>query len=62
MIDTHLLVIDTKDSIHLGVVGSIGFYFKDILESAFLDRGFTKLNVIKSPIDTLVDYQISNYQ
>ena len=62
MIDTHLLDVDTKDSIHIGIVGSIGFYFKDILELAFLDRGFTKMNVLKSPIDALVDYHISNFQ
>ena len=37
-------------------VGSIGYYFKDILEIAAKEKGFIIGNVIKSPIDGLIKY------
>jgi glucosamine kinase len=37
-------------------VGSIGFYFKDLLVEAAHEKGFTIGNIIKSPIDGLIAY------
>jgi len=37
-------------------VGSIGFYYKDILEVAAKEKGFTIGNIIKSPIEGLINY------
>ena len=37
-------------------VGSIGFYYKDLLTVAAKERGFTIGNIIKSPIDGLIKY------
>ncbi len=37
-------------------VGSIGFYYKDLLTEAAIEKGFTIGNVIKSPIDGLIKY------
>jgi N-acetylglucosamine kinase-like BadF-type ATPase len=37
-------------------VGSIGYYYKDLLTEAALIKGFSIGNVIKSPIDGLIKY------
>lgn len=37
-------------------VGSIGFYYKELLEIAAKETGFTIGNIIKSPIDGLIKY------
>jgi len=37
-------------------VGSIGFYYKELLEIAAKEKGFTIGNIIKSPIDGLIKY------
>jgi glucosamine kinase len=37
-------------------VGSIGFYYKDLLADAAREKGFIIGNIIKSPIDGLIKY------
>ncbi len=37
-------------------VGSIGFYYKNLLEEAAHEKGFSIGNIIKSPIDGLITY------
>ncbi len=37
-------------------VGSIGYYYKELLEIAAREKGFTIGNIIKSPIDGLIKY------
>jgi glucosamine kinase len=37
-------------------VGSVGFYYKDLLIEAAKEKGFTIGNVIKSPIEGLIKY------
>lgn len=37
-------------------VGSIGFYYKELLADAAKEKGFTIGNIIKSPIDGLIKY------
>lgn len=37
-------------------VGSIGFYYKELLAEAAHEKGFTIGNIIKSPIDGLIKY------
>lgn len=37
-------------------VGSIGYYYKELLEIAAKEKGFTIGNIIKSPIDGLIKY------
>ncbi len=41
-------------------VGSIGFYYKELLEIAAAEKGFTIGNIIKSPIDGLIKYHCAN--
>lgn len=37
-------------------VGSIGYYYKDLLTEAAIEKGFMIGNIIKSPIDGLIKY------
>ncbi len=37
-------------------VGSIGFYYKELLAEAAKEKGFVVGNIIKSPIDGLINY------
>ena len=44
----------------IGIVGSVGYYFKEIVEQVFLDFGFNKPKILQKPIDGLVSYYLSN--
>lgn len=43
-------------SLPVNSVGSIGYYYKDLLAEAAKEKGFTIGNIIKSPIDGLIKY------
>jgi N-acetylglucosamine kinase-like BadF-type ATPase len=43
-------------ALHVNFVGSIGFYYKDLLVDAAKEKGFIIGNIIKSPIDGLIKY------
>lgn len=43
-------------SLPVNSVGSIGFYYKELLANAAKEKGFTIGNIIKSPIDGLIKY------
>lgn len=43
-------------SLPVNSVGSIGYYYKDLLEEAAKEKGFTVGYIIKSPIDGLIKY------
>lgn len=43
-------------SLPVNSVGSIGYYYKDLLEEAAKENGFSVGNIIKSPIDGLIKY------
>jgi hypothetical protein len=43
-------------SLPVNSVGSIGYYYKELLANAAKEKGFTIGNVIKSPIDGLIKY------
>jgi len=43
-------------SLAVNSVGSIGFYYKELLEQAAKEKGFVIGNIIKSPIDGLIKY------
>jgi hypothetical protein len=46
---------DAKD-LPVNSVGSIGFYYKELLADAAKEKGFMIGNIIKSPIDGLIKY------
>lgn len=58
--DAHLNHYKKYSDYPLGVIGSIGYYYKDILEDIASKNGFTLKKIIKSPIAELVKYHITN--
>ena len=42
------------------IVGSVGYYFKEIVEQVFLNFGFNKAVILQKPIDGPVSYYLSN--
>ena len=53
-IDSQLSVLDfDKAKFEVGFVGSIAFYFKDILEKIILENGYNISRIIKEPMDGL---------
>jgi glucosamine kinase len=56
--EAHLRHYKNYKDLPLGVVGSIGYYYKDFFENVAKEFGFTVKKVIKSPIDELVLYHL----
>ena len=46
----------------MNVVGSMAYYFEDILRSVAQKRGVKIGKILKSPIDELVKFQLNNYR
>jgi hypothetical protein len=44
----------------VSTVGSIGYYYKDLFAEMAARHGYKMGNVIKSPIEGLIDYHSSN--
>jgi glucosamine kinase len=58
MYDCHLKVIPELRTHGLGVVGSVGFIFKDILMDIAKNKGFVIKEFVQYPIDSLINYHI----
>jgi hypothetical protein len=58
MYDCHLKVIPELRAHGLGVVGSVGFIFKDILMEIAEKNGFVIKEFVQYPIDSLTKYHI----
>jgi len=43
-------------------VGSVAYYFKDILEEVAKKHSFTVGKIEKRPVEPLADYHINQYQ
>jgi glucosamine kinase len=56
--DCHIRQYKNYKDLPLGVVGSIGYYYKDFFENVAQEYGFTVKKVIKSPIDELVRFHV----
>ena len=56
--ESHLIQYPDYQNIPLGVIGSIGYYFREQLEIVSKEYGFSLKKVIKSPIDELVKYHM----
>ena len=57
--DMHLKVIPELKEHGLGVVGSVGFVFKDILNRIAEDKGFEIKGFSQYPVESLVNYHIT---
>ena len=40
---------------HAGIIGSVGFGFKNLLEPMLLDAGFESVTIVRNPLDALPD-------
>jgi len=56
--ECHLKVIPELSKYGLGVVGSVGFVFKDILTKIAENNGFEVKEFLQYPIDSLTNYHI----
>ena len=57
--EAHLIHYKDYQDYPIGVVGSIGYYFREQLEIVSREYGFSLKKVIKSPIDELVKYHMT---
>jgi len=56
--DLHLKLIPELSVHGLGVVGSVGYVFKDFLFRVAKEKGFDVRGVVQYPIDSLINYHI----
>ncbi len=60
LINRHVRKYAGHTEIPIHFVGSIAFYFEEILRICIVEKGMTLGVVIKKPIDSLVDYHIKH--
>lgn len=58
-IDTFILRYKNAENLKIGFVGSIAYYFQDLLRDCLKNKGLTMGNVIKKPIEGLIEYHVS---
>ena len=58
--NTQLLVHPMHADFTISFVGSVAFFFKDVLRQIALENGIKVSEVIQSPINGLVDYHLRN--
>jgi len=56
LFEVHLLHINKSKGLKLGFVGSVAFYFNDILQEVTQMYGMEISEVLKKPIEGLIDY------
>ena len=55
-VEAFILRFDECRSLKVGFVGSVAYYFSDVLEETLADYGLTLGKVLKSPAEGLVRY------
>ncbi len=58
--EMNIIQFNLKGAYPIGVVGSIGYYFRNCLEIVSQEFGFNLKKVIKSPIEELVKYHLQH--
>jgi glucosamine kinase len=56
--DKHICKYDNYQTLRLSTIGSVGYYFSDVLKSVAAQKNVTIGSVEKTPIDKLVAYHI----
>ena len=56
----HVLKYENHAQVPIHFVGSIAFHLQDILKNVLEKRGLTLGNVIRKPVENLVNYHLSN--
>jgi glucosamine kinase len=57
-IDTQVIKYENVESIPINFLGSVAFFFKDIMVEVLEERQLTMGRIIKEPIETLVHYHL----
>lgn len=60
LIEIHILPLKKQHDLKFGVVGSVGFYFQEILKDCFRNFGLSIDKILQKPIEGIVDYHLSN--
>ena len=60
--EIHVLCYDNYREVPVHFVGSVAYYFKDILEEVAKKHSFTVGKIEKRPVEPLADYHINQYQ
>jgi N-acetylglucosamine kinase-like BadF-type ATPase len=55
-VDTQISKYENIEKLPIHLLGSVAFYFRDIIQTIFDERGYTLGRIIREPIETLVDY------
>lgn len=58
--DNHLVTIPELSSCGLGVVGSVGYIFRDLIKELAIEKGFKLHEFVQYPIEKLQDYHFAN--
>jgi len=61
-VEIHVLCYDNYREVPVHFVGSVAYYFKDILEEVAKKHSFTVGKIEKRPVEPLADYHINQYQ
>ena len=61
-VEIHVLCFDNYREVPVHFVGSVAYYFKDILEEVAKKHSFTVGKIEKRPVEPLADYHINQYQ
>jgi N-acetylglucosamine kinase-like BadF-type ATPase len=57
--ETHVLCFKNAREVEVSFVGSISYHFEDMLKKAAFDLGLTLGQIVKKPVDGLVDYHLN---
>lgn len=57
-VDVHVKCFPNWQEVPVHFVGSIGYYFTEVIQEVATENGFKLGQIIKKPIDALVDYHI----
>lgn len=57
--EKHVLPYPNYQDYDLGIVGSIGFVYQDILQELTTEKGLNIKNIVRSPIEDLVSFHLS---
>ena len=55
-VDTQISKYENVDQLPIHLLGSVAFYFRNVIQAIFDERGYTLGRIIREPIETLVDY------
>ena len=59
-VENYIMQFENYKEVPVHFIGSIAFYLKDELESILKEYGITLGNVLRRPIDGLIEFHVAN--